>query len=291
MKIGVVYPQHELRGDPAAVRRFGLTVEELGFDHLTIYDHVLAASHENRTPPLTGPYTENDPFHDPLVMAAYLAAITTRLELGTGVLVLPQRQTALVARQAADVDLLSNQRFRLGVGGGWNYVEYDALGADFATRGARLDEQIRLLRELWSRPLVSFEGEFHKLDRCGLNPVPGRTIPIWIGGYSEPAYRRAGKLGDGHIFAEGFEKAQAGWERILHHLREAGRPSEGFGRDLITRGQEAGLTRDRVLRWRDWGGTHITLGTMYQGFTSIEQHLDYVAEVKRLLESEVATVS
>jgi probable F420-dependent oxidoreductase len=150
MEIGVVYPQIELGGDPVAVRRFGTAVEDLGFDHLLTYEHVLGAVHADRTPELTGPYTEDDPFHDPFVMFAYLAAITERIKFATGILVLPQRQTALVARQAADVDLLSGGRLRLGVGVGWNHVEYEALGEDFHTRGARQEEQIELLRRLFT---------------------------------------------------------------------------------------------------------------------------------------------
>src|SRR6185369_1306583 len=134
MEIGVVYPQIELGEDPNAVRRIGKAVEDLGFDYLLAYDHVLGAVHDDRIPPLPGPYTERDPFHDRLVMFGYLAGITERIGLATGVLVLPQRQTALVARQAADVDLLSEGRLRLGVGVGWNHVEYEALGQDFRTR-------------------------------------------------------------------------------------------------------------------------------------------------------------
>src|SRR6202158_1953151 len=150
MRIGVVYPQNELRGDPTAVRRIWKAVEDLGFDHLSAYDHVLGAVHADRTPPLTGPYTEHDPFHDPFVMFAYLAGITERIQFTTGILVLPQRQTALVARQAADLGLLSGGRLRLGVGIGWDFVEYEALGADFHTRGARQEEQITLLWRVFS---------------------------------------------------------------------------------------------------------------------------------------------
>src|SRR5438132_2603453 len=156
MQIGVVYPQNELRGDPSAVRRIGGAVEDLGFDHLLAYDHVLGAVHADRTPPITGPYTEHDPFHDPFVMFAYLAGITERIRFATGILVLPQRQTALVARQVADVDLLSGGRLRLGVGVGWSHVEYEALGEDFRTRGARQEEQIGLLRRLFTEPVVDF---------------------------------------------------------------------------------------------------------------------------------------
>jgi probable F420-dependent oxidoreductase len=184
MEIGVAYPQHESRGDPAAVRRFGRAVEDLGFDHLLAYEHVLGAVHADRTPRLTGPYTERDPFHDPFVMFGYLAAITERIRFVTGVLVLPQRQTALVARQATDVELLSGGRLRLGVGVGWNHVEYEALGQDFHTRGARQEEQIQLLRRLFTEPVVDFSGHFDRIDRASLVPKPGGSIPIWLGGAS-----------------------------------------------------------------------------------------------------------
>jgi probable F420-dependent oxidoreductase len=168
MKIGLIYPQNEL-GDPAAVKAIGLAAEEMGYDHLVAYDHVLGATHD-REPKLWGPYTEKHPFHDPFVMFAYLAGLTERIELVSGVLILPQRPTALVARQAADLDLLCGERFRMGVGVGWNYVEYDALGQDFATRGRRIAEQVPLLRRLWSEPLVTFDGEFDKIDRASTLP-------------------------------------------------------------------------------------------------------------------------
>jgi probable F420-dependent oxidoreductase len=190
MQIGVVYPQIELGGDPEAVRRIGRATEELGFDHLLAYDHVLGAVHEGRIPPLVGPYTEQDPFHDPLVMFAHLAAVTERIGFVTGILILPQRQTALVARQAADVDLLSGGRLRLGVGIGWNPVEYEALGENFGTRGAREEEQIALLRRLWTEPVVDFSGTFDRIDRATIAPKPTRPIPIWLGGYGDCA--RAG---------------------------------------------------------------------------------------------------
>src|SRR5882724_6879540 len=203
MEIGVVYPQIELRGDPDAVGRIGRTVEDLGFDHLLASDHVLGAVHADRTPPLTGPYTEHDPFHDPLVMFAYLAGITERIRFATGVLVLPQRQTALVGRQAADVDLLSGGRLRLGVGVGWSDVEYEALGQDFRKRGARQEEQIGLMRRLFTEPVVAFSGRFDRIDRAALVPKPARSIPIWLGGSGEAAYDRAARLADGFIFIRG----------------------------------------------------------------------------------------
>lgn len=283
MKIGVVYPQIELAGDPSAVGRFGLAAEALGYDHLSAYDHVLGAAHADRDPPLTGPYTERDPFHDPLLMFAYLAGQTKRIEFASAVLVLPQRQTALVARQAADLDLLSGERLRLGVGTGWNPVEFQALHEDFANRGKRINEQIQVLRKLWSSPLLTFDGEFHQIDRAALNPLPRRQIPIWIGGFNEVAYRRAGALGDGHMFAGGFEQACDGWASIRRHLEAAGRPAEGFGLDLMIRGQAAAKTCETVERWRDFGGTHATVGTMGQGFRSVDQHVEFITEVARLL--------
>src|ERR1700691_2535100 len=219
MEIGVVYPQIELRGDPSAVRQFGRAVEDLGFDPLLAYDHVLGAVHANRTPQLTGPYTDHDPFHDPFVMFAYLAGITERIRFATGILVLPQRQTALVARQAADGDLLSGGRLRMGVGVGWNHVEYEALGQDFHTRGARQEEQIELLRRLFTEPLVDFSGRFDRIDRAALVPKPTRPIPIWLGGSGDMAFDRAARLADGFIFfGGGIDKVTNNWNRLRERV-------------------------------------------------------------------------
>jgi len=285
MKIGIVYPQTELGGRAEAVRRIGVAVEQLGFDHLTFYDHVVGASHEGREPKLWGPYTDRDPFHDPFVAFGFLAALTRRIELVTGVLILPQRQTVLVAQQSADVDLFSEQRLRLGVGSGWNYVEYDALGQDFTTRGARMDEQIGLLRRLWLEPLVSFEGKFDRVERGNINPRPSRLIPIWIGGFSEPAYRRGGRLGDGFIFGGPLEgRAERGggvldgWKRVKHHLAQSGRPDSGYGADWILTAPGDDFV-DSIKRWEDAGGTHATLVTMGRGFDTVDKHLDYIADL------------
>ena len=211
-------------GDPTAVRRFGRAVEELGFDYLLAYDHVLGAVHAGRTPRLTGPYTERDPFHDPFVMFAYLAGMTERIGFATGVLILPQRQTALVARQAADVDLLSGGRLRLGVGVGWSPVEYQALGQDFRSRGARQEEQIELLRRLFTEPVVDFAGRFDRVDRAALVPKPARSVPIWLGGSSDKAFDRAARLGDGFIFfGGGIDHAVNAWDRVRELVRAHGR--------------------------------------------------------------------
>jgi probable F420-dependent oxidoreductase len=283
MKIGVVYPQIELGGDPRAVRRFGEAVERLGYDHLLAYDHVVGASHD-REPKLWGPYTDKDPFHDPFIMFAYLAGITKRIEFATGVIILPQRQTALVAKQAADLDLLSGERLRLGIGVGWNYVEYDALGQDFKTRGARADEQIELLRRYWSEPLVSFNGRFDQVDRGNILPRPNRRLPIWIGGFKEAAFRRAGRFGDGFIFAG--NNALECWARIEHHLGEAGRSTAGFGRDLVTNSANTlDKSVDAVKHWRDNGGTHASVCTMGMGFDTVDAHIDFITEVRARLDS------
>lgn len=283
IKVGVIYPQTELQGDPEAVRRIGLAAESLGFDHLVAYDHVLGASHD-REIKLNGPYTEHHPFHDPFVMFAYLAGITRRIEFVTGILILPQRQTALVARQAADLDLLCGERFRMGVGIGWNPVEYDALGQDFSTRGKRVNEQIELLRRLWAEPLMSFDGQFDRVDRAALIPRPKRSIPIWLGGFADVALRRAARLGDGFIFADGAADAFAQVERLKELLQEAGRPLEEFGLQChMLRAKTPEAVVDTVQRWHEQGGTHASVVTMGQGFTTIQQHLDYLEEVAAAL--------
>ena len=283
MKIGVIYPQTELQGDPQAVRRIGLATEELGYDHLLTYDHVLGATHD-REPKLNGPYTEKQPFHDPFVMFAYLAGITKRIEFVTGILILPQRQTALVARQAADLDLLSHERFRLGVGIGWNYVEYDALGQDFHSRGKRVDEQVNLLRRLWSEPLVTFEGAFDKIDRAALNPRPRRRIPIWLSGFVDVALQRAVAIGDGFIFADGAADAFEQAARLRKLLKDAGRADAGFGFHCnMLRAKTPAAVVDTIVRWRDSGGTHASFSTMGQNFATSDQHIDYMENVAAAL--------
>jgi len=290
MKFGVVYPQTELGGDPTAVHEIGVGVDSLGFDSLLFYDHVIGAEHADREPKLWGPYTENDPFHDPFVAFGYLAGITSRIELATGVLILPQRQTALVAQQAADVDLLSNGRLRLGVGTGWNWVEYDTLGQDFATRGPRLDEQIQLLRRLWDEPLVTFAGRFDRVERACINPRPKRAIPIWIGGFGEPAFRRAGRFGDGFTFAGDLDKTLEGLARVQHHRSEAGRADEAFGTELISsRAKNAAQLVETAERWHAAGGTHLSILTMKLGLDNAAAHVDFVAGVKDALDARFGT--
>jgi len=280
VRIGVVYPQIELGGSADAVRRIVRATEDLGFDYLLAYDHVLGAVHEGREPPLTGPYTEDDPFHDPLVLFAYAAGLTARIGFATGVLILPQRQTALVARQAADLDVLSGGRLRLGVGVGWNYVEYDALGQEFKTRGAREEEQIELLRRLWTEPIVTFEGRFDRVDRASTLPMPAKPIPIWLGGFGDAAYKRAARLGDGFMFGGRTDHVIEQWNALREMVAKADRSVDDFGGELIaftTKGPDR--LAERLAEWEAAGGTHASVNTMNHGFTTVDEHVDYLAAV------------
>jgi len=285
MKLGIIYPQIELGGDTGALRDYAQATEDLGFDHLVMYDHVIGASHEDRDPPLWGGYTEKHPFHDPLVAFAYLSGQTERIEFVTAILILPQRQTVLVARQTADVDRMSGGRLRLGVGAGYNPLEYHALGADFSTRGKRLTEQIPYLRRLWTEELISFEGEFDQIDRANIVPRPDRLIPIWGGGFAEPAFRRAVRLADGFIFGYGLSDAASnGWLRVQELLAEAGRPVEEFGAQFLLHPPDGPYTDEEIteglLRLQRAGATHASIFTMGRGFTGVDQHIQYLAGVK-----------
>ena len=193
MRIGAVLPQYEIGADVGAVRAFAEGVQELGFDHLHAYDHVLGAERATHTH-LAGPYREEHMFHEIMVLFGFIAGVAPGLELGTGVVIAPQRQTALLAKQAAEVDVLTDGRFRLGLGIGWNDVEYEALGENFHDRGRRFEEQIEVMRLLWQQPVLTYEGRWHRITAAGLNPLPiQRPIPIWIGGSAEPALRRAAR--------------------------------------------------------------------------------------------------
>ena len=284
MKIGAIYPQIEMGGDPVALDRIGRSVDAFGYDYLLMSDHVVGATHENRNPPMPeAGNSDKTPYHDPFVAFGYLAGITQRIELTTGVIILPQRQTALVARQTTDIDLLSNGRLRLGVGVGWNKVEFDALGQDFASRGARLTEQIGYLRQLWSEPLVTFNGKFDQLDRGNIVPRPKRQIPIYCGGYTEVAYKRSARLADGHMFMLSVDAALEGWKRLKQLLAEEGRSVAGFGSDYMIQdnfGQGLDIPKvvDWARRWQDVGGTHVGVVTAGLGFTTAEQHIDYFTE-------------
>ena len=233
MKIGAVFPHQDMPNDAAFMRDWARMLEELGFSHILAYDHVLGAVHENREPRLLGPYTEKHAFHEPMTLFAYFAACTSRIGLTTGILILPQRQTALVAKQAVQIQILSRGRFRLGVGTGWNHVEYESLGENYETRGNRMDEQVELLRKLWTHPLVDFAGEHHRVDRAGLLPTPNEPIPIWFGGFTPVAFRRAARIGDGFILGADLKRNLAAIELIDQYLAEAGRKRQDFGIEAV----------------------------------------------------------
>ncbi|MBW1882176.1 MAG: LLM class F420-dependent oxidoreductase [Deltaproteobacteria bacterium] len=281
MKVGIVYPQPEIKGNVGAISTIARAVEERGFDHLLVFDHVLAVDPVGRDAPLIGPYTEADPFSDPLSIFAYLAGITERIQLMSGVLILPQRQTPLVARQAADVDLLSGGRLILGVGLGWNYVECEALGVDFTTRGVRCAEQIELLRRLWSGELISYDGRFERAERVQLNPPPRRQIPVWIGGSAPQATERAGRLADGFIGGGPIEYGLEAKAAVDASRAEHGRADEEFGYTFQTsfsRSEDEAVAA--AEKWRDAGGTHVSISTMGMGSgTSVGAHLDCIARI------------
>lgn len=285
MRIGAVFPTTVIGANVDDIRAFAAGVERLGFDHLITYDHVLGAPHDGRKRPLNGPYDDSHEFHEPFVLFGYLAAATSTLELTVGVLIAPQRQTALVAKQAAQVQLLSAGRLRLGLGTGWNWVEYESLGADFARRGAMLDEQVDLLRRLWNQPLVEFDGEFHRIDRAGLAPLPSHPIPLWFGGYSPPAFRRAAAHGDGVLFGHLRSDVLDGAGRLRALVAEADRDPSDFGMEAILDvSRPADEWVAAATGWRDAGGTHLSVRTMPtagvpdSGCRTVDDHLEAMAE-------------
>jgi probable F420-dependent oxidoreductase len=274
MQIGVIFPQIEIGADASAVRAFGQKTEELGYRHLMAYDHVVGADpavHQG----WQGPYDVRSEFHEPLVMFGYLAALTS-LELVTGIIILPQRQTVLVAKQAAEVDLLSEGRLRLGVGLGWNEVEYEALGQDFGTRGKRMAEQVELLRRLWTERSITFDGEYDRVTGAGLAPLPvQRPIPLWFGAQSPPAYRRTGRLADGWFpqMSPG-PKLDEARTMIEDAAAQAGRDPATLGMDgrAAWKGSPEKL-RDLAGQWREAGATHLSINTMGAGLRSADEHL------------------
>lgn len=263
MKIGAIFPTCEIGDDPAFIRDWAQTAEDLGYSHIVCYDHVVGAEHENRSPTLIGPYTENDPFHEPFVVMTYMAALTKRIEFASGVLILPQRQTVLVAKQAAELQLLSEGRFRMGVGTGWNHVEYDSLGEDFSSRGPRLTEQVDVLRQLWTEDVLDYTGEYHRIERAGLLPRSPSTIPIWFGGFNEVAFRRAARIGDGFIFGSWPRRMEKMLSQVQSLLDEYGRKREDFGAEAMVdfTGDPAAWV-DAIEFWESIGGTHLALRAM-----------------------------
>ena len=279
MRIGVVFPQTELGGDAGAVRAYAQGAEELGFTHLLAYDHVAGADPAVHTG-WDGPYDVHTTFHEPMVLYGYLAAVTTSMELVTGIIILPQRQTVLAAKQAAEVDLLTGGRLRLGVGIGWNRVEYEALGQDFSTRGQRLEEQITLLRRLWTEQSVTFSGTFDRITGAGLAPLPvQRPIPVWVGAQSARAYRRIGRLADGWfpMMAPG-PKLDEARGIVAEAAAEAGRDPASLGMEGRVRWQQDRDEMAAAMRqWQDAGATHLSVNTMGAGLKTVDDHLAALA--------------
>ena len=279
MKIGAVFPHLEIGSDPVVIRDWAQAAEEIGYSHLLVYDHVIGAVHENREPPLWGPYTEQSLFHEIFVLFGYFAACTERVGLASGIVILPQRQTVLVAKQSAEVDLLSGGRLRLGVGTGWNYVEYDSLNENFDDRGQRQEEQVELLRRLWLEPVLNFDGKWHQIDRAGLKPLPSRQIPIWFGGFSDVAFRRAAKIGDGFIFGSSQEQNLQAVDRLKTFLDSEGRFGE-FGIEALVNYQ-AGADQwvADIQAWIDAGADYVSMRAMAlrgmgDGLGSAQAHID-----------------
>lgn len=286
MKLGVVFPQTEIGTDPAIIRDFAQAAEALGYAYLLAYDHVLGADPARR-PGWQG-YDVEDMFHEPLVLFGYLAACTKRLGLTTGILIAPQRQTALVAKQAAEVDVLSGGRLRLGLGLGWNPVEYEALGMDFRTRGARLEEQVEVLRLLWTRESVTFHGRWHQIEDAGINPLPvQRPIPVWMGGTSDAALRRSARTADGWLSGGGRRSPYSpppsrSPAELVGRLREFARDA---GRDPASVGVEGRVSiagggpdawRRQTDEWRTLGATRLSVATMGAGLDAPDDHIEAV---------------
>jgi probable F420-dependent oxidoreductase len=283
MKFGVVFPQTEIGNDPDTIVRFATTAEELGFNHLLAYDHVLGASIANR-PDWQGPYTSKDGFHEVFVLFSYLAGLTRTLELVTGIIILPQRQTALVAKQAASLDLLSKGRLRLGVGIGWNPVEYEALGESFADRGRRSEEQVDLMRKLWAQDSITYNGRWHKVTDAGLNPLPPkRSIPIWFGGMAPQVIERVGRLGDGW-FPFDNPNLESQVAQVRAHARAAGRDPAKIGiegRLIVSDSPEK--TRERIARLEALGATHASVVTMNVKLPNPQAHIDAIRRFRGTL--------
>jgi len=287
MKIGVVFPQTEIGRDPAAIRDYAQAVEAMGYTHMLAFDSVVGAN-PDRPGGWSSQYTYQHAFHEPFVLFGFCAGVTRRTELVTGIVILPQRQTALVAKQAAAVDVLSGGRLRLGVGVGWNTVEFEALGETFEDRGKRIEEQVDVMRRLWTTELVTYDGRWHRVPDAGINPLPvHRPIPLWMGGDSDVVIRRAARLADGWITLPTFRPGPAGQETVdqLHGLiRQAGRDPAAFGIEarmaLATTPPEERATE--IAAWRAMRGiTHLCVNTMRLGLSGADEHVKTLERFKK----------
>lgn len=287
MQIGLVYPQTEFGDDPGAIREYAQTAEGFGFTHILAFDHVVGANPE-RAGGWQGPYTYQHPFQEPFVLFGFMAGVTQRIGFATGIIILPQRQTVLAAKQAATLDVLSGGRLRLGIGLGWNQVEYAALGQDFHNRGKRLEEQVSLLRQLWTEPLVDFAGRWEAVPDAGINPLPvQRPIPVWFGGHAAAALRRAARLGDGWMpNYRTPEDARSALEILHGALEQAGKKPGAFGIEARLPYGEGKPDFWQLLarEWQAVGATHLSFNTMGAGFSSPADHLQAIRRIATALE-------
>jgi probable F420-dependent oxidoreductase len=289
MRIGVVYPQTEFGDDPAAIRDYAQTAESIGYTHILAYEHVLGANPE-RPGGWKGPYTFKHAFLEPFVLFSYIAAHTQKIELTTGILILPQRQTGLVAKQAATLDVLSGGRLRLGVGIGWNPIEYTALNQDFHTRGKRIEEQVELLRQLWTQPLLKYSGRWHNIPDAGINPLPiQRPIPIWFGGHAEAVLRRTARLGDGWMpNYRNPQDARASMKALDRYLTDNGRTRSDIGieaRFSYGSGSPSEWAT-MITGWQAEGATHLSFNTMGSGFEKASDHIRAIDKFAGFLTKE-----
>ena len=286
MQLGATFPHNEMKPDPGAVRAYAQGVEEMGYDYILAFDHVMGADWSARPDRnMSGRYSHRDAFYEPFVLFSFIAAATKRVGLATGVLILGQRQTALVAKQAATLDVLCAGRLRLGVGTGWNDVEYEALGMDFHNRGVRSEEQIAVLRALWTGDVVTFQGRWHKIVATGINPLPGqRPIPIWLGGTAEAVIKRVGRLADGwYLNTLANEKTLAAIQRARDYAQAAGRDPAALGIEggINLAGREPEEQARLVAAWRDQArASHVTINTMRSGYQTVEGHLEALHRFK-----------
>ena len=288
MRIGAVFPQTESGTDPEAIKDYAQSVESLGFDHILAFDHVIGANAASR-PGWSGAYKHTDSFYEPLVLFGHIAGITQKIELATGIIILPQRQTTLVAKQAATLDLLSGGRLRLGIGIGWNPVEYEALGEDFSNRGRRSEEQIELLKALWSEELLTYQGRYHKITDAGLNPLPpGKSIPIWFGGTSDPVLRRVAEIGDGWMpVGRPDDSRKEMIEKLTGYLEKVNRSITDIGIEswVTLNGLSDSDVEEEIAGWKRLGATHLSVNTMNSGMKFPGDHIKAIEKFLKMAKS------
>jgi probable F420-dependent oxidoreductase len=292
--LSAVFPTNEFGRDVAAIRDWAQAADDLGYERIVSYDHVVGAVHADREPPLWGPYDENDEFHEPMVLFGYLAGVTRHVQLATGLLVLPQRQTVLVAKQAAEVDILCGGRLSLGVGIGWNLVEYEALGVPWARRARRMEEQIGILRQLWREPVVDIDTAEHRVARAGIVPRPGREIPILCGGFVAEARERAARVADGFIFSRSDPQTCEAGRDLMSRVAAAGRDVNSFAMESImsySLGPERWVSHAEA--WAEAGGRYLAvrtfdrtaarMGVPESGLKTIAEHIGALARFRDAL--------